>query len=395
VNDLRKTLFQHIKLTGALLRKILTDGDRLIYLLVIGSTFLFSYFAVSRLVTFDHPGWWDIGVLNQSLWTTLHYGVVNGQILWNSINYGQLPIHLSLILLLQLPAYAIYQSPETMLVFGSFILRLGALPLYWLSRDEFNSKRIGLLFALVYLTYGLQLGISWSFHPDAAIPAMLLFSFYFLKKRDWPKYFVFLLLTLMTKEIVVLVTVPLGIYGLLFNQAESTPKRKFLNWDVICPLLTIALSVIWFIMATAVMGYFVSITPWVQAGELPPHHMIPWSHFGNNTSSIVQGILLNPSDTLSVLLANLVRVNPLDGYPNYVYILRFLAPLAFLPLLSPRTLFIPVPYVLFFLISNEPNFWRLGIHYATPVWPFLFIAALYGFKHLATKGLPFASRFKR
>lgn len=360
----------------------LKDGDFIVYLLIMGFAILYSYFAIAKYRTFSFHEWYDLGVFNQCLWTTLHYGVVNGQILWNTTNFGQLPIHLSLSLLFYLPFYAIYQGPETVIIVGSFLLRLGTLPLYWLARDEFKSKRIGLLFALIYLTYALQMGTSWMFHSDAAMPAFLLFSFYYLKKQDWSKYFLFIVLALTTKEIVPLVTVPLGIYGLVFNRKSrnSAEKRRIFNGAIIYPILTIIISTLWFIMAETIINYYVSSSPWW--GKLGNPHNLPWSEFGGTAARVLEGIITDPRKVLSTLITNSLSINPYDSIPNYIYIVRLFAPLALTPLLSLSTMFIPIPYALFLMISSEPNYQRLALQYAAPIIPFIFISTVYGVKRL-------------
>jgi len=81
-------------------------------------------------------------------WSTLRYGLL----LYNTPELGiHFKTHFDPILLLFLPAYSIYPSPLTLLVLQSFLLPLGAIPIFYLARDELGSTKAGLLFAV--LTY--------------------------------------------------------------------------------------------------------------------------------------------------------------------------------------------------------------------------------------------------
>jgi len=131
-------------------------------------TLIFSYFTIMRHYSFD-SGAWDLGTYEQMLWTTIH----SGKLFWaapDPINptgffFGT---HFSPILFIILPIYFLHQATETLLILQSFVLALGALPLYWLARDELKSKIAGLIIAVAYLAYGLYF-----------VPALFL--------DDWPQ----------------------------------------------------------------------------------------------------------------------------------------------------------------------------------------------------------------
>jgi len=163
--------------------------DLLTYLLVAVFTIILSNELVRRYYAFDYVAAYDFGVFEQSLWTTVNYGFVNGQILWNTCNFGHLHIHFDPILFFLLPIYALLQSPITLFVLEAFFIGLGALPIYWLARDEWDDRTISFLLAVTYLLYGPLLGIAWGFYPDTMIPTFLLFSFYYFKKSRCGLYF--------------------------------------------------------------------------------------------------------------------------------------------------------------------------------------------------------------
>jgi hypothetical protein len=91
-------------------------------------TFGLSYYSILKFNAFNAYAW-DLGIFNQSLWTTLHtdkflFSTVELFINPSGVFFGT---HFSPILFLVLPIYSLFPSPETLLVFQSFILVLGAI----------------------------------------------------------------------------------------------------------------------------------------------------------------------------------------------------------------------------------------------------------------------------
>ena len=115
-------------------RKILRRdlSEIIVFLAVICYTIILSYYAIAKYNAFNAYAW-DLGIFNQSLWTTLH----TKNFLFSTVELFINPTgsffgtHFSPILFLVLPFYALYSSPETLLVFQSAILALGAVPLYF------------------------------------------------------------------------------------------------------------------------------------------------------------------------------------------------------------------------------------------------------------------------
>lgn len=352
--------------------------DYFVYIIVLIYVVFLTYVTIIRYFAFDFCGW-DLAVFDQSLWTTINYGIVNGQIFWNNLNFGHLHVHFDPILFLILPIYAIYQSPLTFLFLQAFFLGIGAIPLYWLARDEMESKTVSLLFAVMYLTYGPLTGIAWTFVPDSFLPAFLLFAFYYFQKGKWSRYFTFLILALMCKEIVPLVTVFLGFYGLWASRKSIIESKGKLtemlrNKKALSSIVTIMLSTIWFTVALRVLSYYTSISPWASEAK-ESALLVWWSHFGKDISSIALGMIANPIKTYNVLVTNLSK--------SHMYVLTLFTPLAFVSLFSPSTLLICTPYTLWLLLSSNPIFLTLRLHYIAPILPFIFISAVYGTKYLS------------
>ncbi|MBS7251787.1 MAG: DUF2079 domain-containing protein, partial [Candidatus Freyarchaeota archaeon] len=136
-------------LQNLLLEFVETKARYLLYLFVAMYTVAFSYFTVVKHFAFQtYAG--DLGIFEQSLWSTLKYGLFFYNTPELSVHFAY---HFDPILYLLLPVYSIYPSPLTLLVLQSFFLSLGAIPIFWLAREEMGNDRSGLVFATLYLLY--------------------------------------------------------------------------------------------------------------------------------------------------------------------------------------------------------------------------------------------------
>ena len=78
------------------------------------------------------------------------------------------------------PIYWLLPSPHTLFFVETLILGLGALPLFWLARDKFKSRPVGLLFAAVYLANPTL--EYFNLLPSRAGPGCLALRLLFLRK---------------------------------------------------------------------------------------------------------------------------------------------------------------------------------------------------------------------
>ena len=197
-------------------RKILRRdlSEIIVFLAVICYTIILSYYAIAKYNAFNAYAW-DLGIFNQSLWTTLH----TKNFLFSTVELFINPTgsffgtHFSPILFLVLPFYALYSSPETLLVFQSAILALGAVPLYFFTKDALNNRVLAVAFSLSYLLYPALHGVnSFDFHVQAFLPLFFFCLMYYLGKEKWPHYFFFLFMSLFVAENVPVIMIFIGLY---------------------------------------------------------------------------------------------------------------------------------------------------------------------------------------
>ena len=189
-------------------------SEIIVFLSIICYTAVFSYYTIFKYYSFNAYAW-DLGIFNQSLWTTLH----TDKFLFSTVELFINPTgcffgtHFSPILFLVLPVYYLYSSPETLLVLQSFILALGAVPLYFFTKDALNKKTLAVAFSLAYLLYPPLHGVnSFDFHVQAFLPVLFFCLMYYLGKEKWPHYFFFLFMSLFVAENVPVIMIFMILY---------------------------------------------------------------------------------------------------------------------------------------------------------------------------------------
>ncbi len=121
--------------------------------------------------------------------------------------------HSSFILLLLVPLYWIAPGAWIMFTAQSAAIGLGAVPIFLYGRTRLGSEWWAVLAACAYLVHP---AVGWTnlenFHPDAFLGVLVGFAVYAALESKWRMYAVFVVLSLMVKEDVSLVIVPLGIW---------------------------------------------------------------------------------------------------------------------------------------------------------------------------------------
>ena len=320
---------------------------------------------------------WDLGIFNQAFHTTLFDGRLFYYTceLYLNPSGSYFASKFSPILFIVLPFYAIHPSPEMLLVFKSFVLSLGALPLYFLSKEMIGSKKAGFMMALAYLLNpGLQSSNTFDFQPQIFIPIMIFSTYYFMIKGRWKLYFLFAFLCLAIEEHVAVILFLLSLAKLLSeNRLKSLirtvrtlhPTRPSLVASML--LATLAFSASWYFVSRGVRQSF-PIAP--EFGEIyratDSYRVLG---FTNDILSLPVYVLMNPQRTFEAL--------SYDFQFKFLYIIFLFAPLLFLSFKSKLSLVVVVLLVPF-LLSNYRPYYVLGAHYPLYLLPLVFLAAVEG-----------------
>ncbi len=325
-------------------------------------------FQLLKLQTFKYYG-------DFAIWLELFSNIADGRgiistLHQTSFGFGDtrnyLALHfVPLIYVLALPLYVIKNYPVYLIVLQTLILTSSVIPLYLFSRDAFNNKKIGYLFAASMLFFpAIQYINLYDFEFLRISIPLLLFSFYFIHKRKATVYFVFFILSVLVREEVALTTFLLGFYIFFVL------KEKKIG------LITSAVSISYFFLVTKVaMPYFAGNSTTIN------HHLAfgNFSYMGNSPSQIIVYIISHPLAIASNLLNKIKIAN----------FLMYVLPLCFASFFSPAVLFIATANLLLNFLSVSISHYSYILYYLSPSIPFLFLSAIQGVKNIRDRWLPF------
>jgi uncharacterized membrane protein len=351
--------------------KVDNKADKIIFLLIAIYTIYFSAYTLFMHYTFKTYGW-DLGIIDQSLWTTLN----SHKLLYSTLEvpYGNpsgsfLGVHFSPILFLILPVYALFQSAETLLVFQSFILALAALPLYWLARDKLGNRLYALAFAASFLLAPALHGVNtFDFHLEIFTPVFTIFAFYYMEKGKWLKAIPFVLLELTTIEFAPFIILFLGLYFLVkaIMKGLTTERRIGLSAKrFLFPAIVIGVA----ICSLFVAQYTISAINPLKTGNPSGR----WDNWGSTMSEAVNNIVRNPGEALMVM------ITPLE---KPLYVIFMFAPVLFLPILAPLTLLLPLPWIVVALLADYQPYYQPYYQYSAFIIGQIYIGAVLGFSVL-------------
>lgn len=296
----------------------------------------------------------DLGNMDQPIWNTLH-----GRFLEETKNDGsqgpRLTDHFEPIFALVSLSFLLYDDVKAILILQTVVIALGALPVFWLARDELESQVAGLIFAAVYLLFpALQAANLTEFHAVPLAVSPLLFAFYYIRKKDWPKAWLFAILAMSTKEEIALLVFMLGLYVFLVR------KERLMGG------LLALVSLVWFGVAT-----FVIIPHFGATAETI--YTQRYTSLGGSFRGIVLTLLTRPWVVVGLLLSG----------PRLAYLGGLLASVGFLSLFDPPTLLLSAPIYLANALSDYALMYSGELHYSAPVVPFFVVSAIYGARRLA------------
>ncbi|MEA2036095.1 MAG: DUF2079 domain-containing protein [Nanoarchaeota archaeon] len=316
---------------------------------------IITYFVLfSTLSILKHESFFstahDLGVYDQSVWgyRNLH--------LTDSV--GGTPIlagHVQPILFIMSLFYLIYSSPITLLVIQSFMIALGALPLYLLSMRVLKNRLVSLSISAAYLLYpSIQFANLFDFHPLVLAVPFIFFSFYFLEKRNYKAFMISLFLAGLCKEYIPLIFLPLGIYIFLSH------KKKGLG------MLIALVGVGWFVINVKLIvpifsrGHYLSIAA--------------NSYFGSSFSEIIRTIITRPIYVAQYLLV----LNKL------AFLILLLTPvvLGVFAFLAPEFLLLGITEIAIVFLYTPNSLSDIVYHHQVLLVSFIMIATIYGIRRL-------------
>ena len=285
---------------------------------------------------------YDVGLYDQGVWLLSRFEAPFVTLMGRNL-FGD---HASLILILVAPLYWIWPGTETLLALQSFVVAAGALPIYFFGRRHLNSAALGCAFAIVWLVNPAVNGtIFENYHPDSFLGLFVPVAIISALTKRWRWYWIAVFLSLLVKEDVVLVIVPLG--AMLALRGET--RRG---------ILTIGAAV-----SAALLGMFVLMKNLIG---VPTRN--GWRIPFGGVSGFIKESFTNPT--------NVYRYLTSEG--RLMYWWKMFAPFALLSTLAPEVAMISV----LVLVGNTvSNFWyqfHIEYHYSLVAVPALLIAVIVG-----------------
>lgn len=318
----------------------------ILWLLIITYIAFFSYLSFANHDAFFTNGY-DLGIFDYVAWNNLHGNFFPGL-------YINLPslfaIHFQPILLPLGLVYLVWEDAKALLFIQSLVLALGAVPLYWLGRQQLN-RWAGVICAAVYLLFpALQGANLFEFHPVTLAAGILPFAYWYLRQGNFGRFVLFSLLAAACQEDVFLLVGMLGFY-------QCLTRRDWRGLGVglggFAGFLFLSIIVI----------------PNFAGGETH-FGLHRYQALGQTIPEVLQTVLTRP-----VFVWNYILADP----DKNRYLTHLLAPVAYLSLFDPLTLLIAVPTVAINLLSSLPTTYALDrFHYSAMVVPFIVASAING-----------------
>jgi len=315
----------------------------------------------------------DMGGYEQIIWNTMHgdffistlHSTVNpfnsfigtGELVTEIIPHTFSSLHMNFIVLVFLPIYSLFQFTETLLISQSIILASGAIPIYYISKNEIKNKPLALIIAASYLLYPALHGaniIDYNYLVFA-VP-FLLSAFYFFRQRNFKLYWLFIVLSLLVREEVSLFVLFFGIFIFIFQK------------KLLIGLSTSIIGITWFVIAIFIVMPEITGTTYFGG------------YFGSLTGG--RGIEALPS----ILITDPYRIlNQILTADRGLYLIQIFSHTGFLSFLSPAYFIMSLPTLLQNLLADFSSLRLMWAHYQLLIIPGVFISTIFSIKKIVHK----------
>ncbi len=297
---------------------------------------------------------YDLGLYDQGVWLLSRFDAPFVTLMGRNL-FGD---HTSFILLTLVPLYWLFPAVGTLLFAQSLVIGLGAVPVFLYARRRLESEWMALVLATAYL---LHPAVGWAnlenFHPDAYLGFLVGMAIWAALERRWRTYVVFVVLSLLVKEDVSLIIVPLGIWV-----AVKRDRR--------IGLLTIAGSLAFMAVAMLLVMRSLIGVPTRNAWRVP---------FGG-PGGLLRTTFERPGDVVDHLRA--------DGRPWYLW--QMLTPFAWVFMRRPSVAAIGSLVLAVNVVSTFWYQYHVNYHYSLVVVPALALGTAYAIAVLGARARTYA-----
>ncbi len=307
--------------------------------------FFLFYAAIMTVVGFERhlaleTRAFDLGIFAQAVWNTLQ-----GDWFFSSIkeNINLMGDHVSPILLLTAPFYALWPDPRMLVLLQAIAAASSFFPLALIARDKLKDRSLVLIFLLMFFFFQpMRAALHEDFHPEVLAEPLLWGSFFFLDGGKIVRFLLCLAIAVTGKENFLGIAFMLGFYAAVFKKHRLTGAGVMIG--------SIAL--------------FFWETKW-----LIPHLTGAKYFYGGNYSAML-------ADPVNGVLKKLFSGESF-GYAFKAYL-----PFLFLPFAHLQTLILTFPVLFQNLLTANASMRSFNYHYFTGLTPFLFISSIFALAKL-------------
>jgi len=325
-----------------------------LYAVVFGSLALIRHWAF-------HSTALDLGVFDQVLWNTVHGRFMESTLSLERCDPHSFFLdHFSPALLLIVPFYAVVPRPETLIVFQTVALALGAWPMYLLARRYLARSEERLVWVAAYV---LSAPLAWitfyDFHEISLAVLPLGLAMYFYATRRTIPLLLSLGASFLVKEELPLIAIGFGIA--LLGQRR---------WRLGA-----------FVLVASVVAFLVILRVIIPAfaGGAPYQYLGRYASLGADEFEIARTLVLDPLRVLRALLAG-------ELGSKIVFVLSLLGPGLLLAFRSKWALVPAIVPLGYLLLSDYPGEHTHHNQYGAPLIPLALGASILGFATLSQRG---------
>jgi uncharacterized membrane protein len=330
--------------------KALSDRNGLKLSIGAGALFFLAVTATSaaRWANFEYRTF-DLAFYVQGIWQFLH-----GRFDVSLLQVPLLGNHVEPIVFLLAPALWLTRHPLILVVVQNTGLALMAPTAFRIARRLGLAPSTALAAAASILAAPAACYVALhEFHPEAFSAPLLLLMFEARLAKALRRYWICFLAALACKENMALLLGAYCVVSLFVSRPRDwTELRRWFVWP-----LVVALA--WLLVCAGV------ITPALNHGNVD--YGVLYGRLGDSTREILWNLVVRPQLAASALQQSILHGN---------LIWALLLPFVGLPLLRPRWLLIACPILLQHLLSWRQSEWTIYFHYAAPLLPLFWMAAV-------------------
>ncbi len=337
------------------LQKSRTYDILIVSVLILIYNVVINYYCFMRYWSFQ-AGAYDFGIMVQTLWNT-----ANGDILVESVNMGRPASRFwngrwEIIFLPLAALYRLSSKPELLLFLQTFVVSLGIIPVYLLSKRLLAGVFPAVLLAVVYMVNPIIHNPNlFDFHSVTLAIPLIISLFYVTECRKHAGWIVlFFSLALFCRADIAPLLAAFSLYLIFKRHGKLLPASLFI----------VAVAWLFLSRSTAQIRELLDLPEIVNVNVYSGR----WDHIGGtNPAGVAKTIVTDPLPVLRTLI----------NTENIKYLVKILGPFGFLPVLQLQLLFVAAPNMFINAMSTWPVAHHFEHHYNAHVGAVLMTATIY------------------